>query len=273
VDTLTLKQDAKEKLRGNYIEIVSAMILIYAIVILFFSINNILENAFIMAVIEVILSGFLLMGLVTMVMKIAKGEQTSLEDLFSKTNIFFKTVALTIVTSIIIGVFVTFLGVALYGLYTSSGLWGICDDWIVTSLICIGIVLSMALLVFTAYVTLSFSLVFFIYHDNPKMSIYDILKQSYKLMDGRKLDLFILIISFAGWILLGALTLGLLYLWLIPYMLVAITNFYIEIAPKKRKRAKTNNKEEKDDQKKSTIKKKTTAKKRTTKKTVKKDEK
>lgn len=255
MDTLTLKKDAKEKLKGNYIEIVSAMILIYAIIILFFSINNILENALAMIIIEVILSGFLLMGLVTMVMKIAKGEQTSLEDLFSKTNLFLKTVALTIVTFIIIGVFITFLGVSLYGLYTSSGLWGICDDWIVTVLICIGIVLSMALLVFTAYVTLSFSLVFFIFHDNPKMSIYDILKQSYTLMDGHKLDLFILLISFTGWIILGILTLGLLYLWLIPYILVTMANFYIEIAPKKRKRAKTD---------------KTETKKKVTKKTTKK---
>lgn len=238
MDTVALKKEAKEKLRGNYIEIVSAMILIAAIVILILAISNILQDAFLMSFVGLILSGFMLMGFITMVMKVAKGEQTNLEDLFCKIHLFLKSTVLTISMIIIIGVFVFFLGVSLYGLYTSSGLWGICNPWIVNALICIGIVLSMALLVFTAYVSLSFSQVYFIFYDNPDMSIYEILKKSYYMMDGHKLELFILLISFLGWILLGILTFGVLYLWLIPYMLISMANFYNELAHKKKKRGR-----------------------------------
>lgn len=238
MDTVILKKDAKEKLKGNYIEIVSAMILIYAIVILIFAVSNIVESVFLSVFVAFVLSGFLILGLITMVMKIASGDQTSLDDLFSKVHLFFKTLTLTIITFLIIFVFAFFLGVSLYGLYTSSSLWGICDAWIVNGLICIGIVLSMALLVFTAYVTLSFSQVYFIFYDNPKMSIYEIMKKSYYMMDGHKLELFVLLISFIGWGLLGILTFGILYLWLIPYILVTMANFYNTLVPKKKKRGR-----------------------------------
>ena len=40
------------------------------------------------------------------------------------------------------------------------------------------------------------------------------------------MDLFVFELSFLGWMLLGILTFGILYLWLIPYMQVATANFY-----------------------------------------------
>ena len=236
MDTVVFKKDAREKLKGNYIEIVSAMILIYAIVIMIITISNILEDTWLTYIITLLLSGFLALGLVTMVSKISRGEETNLDDLFSKINMFFKVVGLTMICLFVVGIFAIFLGVALYGLYVSSGLWGICNDWTVTGLMCLGIILSVALLVFTAYVTLSLSQVFFILNDNPKMNVTAIIRKSYNIMDGHKLEFFILLISFTGWILLGILTLGILYLWLFPYMLVTMANFYNELVPKRRKK-------------------------------------
>ena len=236
MDTVAIKKDARDKLRGNYIEIVSAMILIFAIAILIASISNILEDVKMTYVVVLLLSGFLILGLVTMVSKISKGEETNLDDLFSKVNMFFKTVALTIVCGLIIGFFAAFLGIALYGLYISSSLWGIIDDFGVTALMCAAIILSTALLCVTAYITLALSQIYFILNDNPKMAINDIVKKSYNIMDGHKLELFILLISFTFWILLGALTLGLLYLWLIPYILVTMANFYYSLTTKQSKK-------------------------------------
>ncbi|MEI3508224.1 MAG: DUF975 family protein [Bacilli bacterium] len=45
-------------------------------------------------------------------------------------------------------------------------------------------------------------------------------------MESYIFDYFVLFLSFIGWIVLGIFTLGLLYLWLVPYMLVTMANFY-----------------------------------------------
>jgi uncharacterized membrane protein len=214
------------------------MILLYAIAILVVTVSNFINNIWLSLLMVLVLVGFISMGLVTMIVKISKGEEASLDDLFSKVHLFFKTFVLTVVIGVIVGVFVTFLGVALYGLYTSCGLWGICSGWVVTLLICIGIILSMALLVFTMYVSLSFTQVYFIFYDNPEMSIMNILKQSYNMMDGHKLELFVLLFSFIGWIIIGIFTLGILYLWLIPYIFVTLAQYYEALKPKKTKRGR-----------------------------------
>jgi len=245
MDTTIFKKEAKEKLKGDYIEICSAMILIFSIIFLIFSITNVTKNIYLMLFISVVLTSFLLPGLISMIDKITKEEKTGLEDLFSKANIALKTAGLTLSLVVIVGFFTLFLGVALYGLYTSSSLWGICDEWLVNLLLCIGIVLSVSLLVFTSYVALSFSQVYFIYNESPEMSIFDIFKKSYIIMDGHKLELFVMLLSFMGWILLGILTLGLLYIWLVPYILVSMNNFYNSITPKKRRRNKKVKKQKK----------------------------
>ena len=46
---------------------------------------------------------------------------------------------------------------------------------------------------------------------------------------GYKNDYILLVFSFTGWIILGAFTFGILYLWLFPYMSVTLANFYDEI--------------------------------------------
>ena len=50
-----------------------------------------------------------------------------------------------------------------------------------------------------------------------------------KMMDGHKMDLFLLILSFIGWFLLSILTLGIGLLWLIPYMYTSIAHFYEQL--------------------------------------------
>ena len=46
------------------------------------------------------------------------------------------------------------------------------------------------------------------------------------------MDLFIFGLSFIGWTILASLTLGLLYIWLMPYMIVATTLLYEELKKK-----------------------------------------
>ena len=54
----------------------------------------------------------------------------------------------------------------------------------------------------------------------------DSLKKSWNLMKGYKWDYFVFILSFFGWILLIPFTLGLIIIWLYPYITVAELVYY-----------------------------------------------
>ena len=65
--------------------------------------------------------------------------------------------------------------------------------------------------------------------DNPEMKVMEIVKKSWAITKGHKMELFVLGLSFIGWGLLACLTFGILYIWLMPYMVVAFTLAYEEL--------------------------------------------
>ena len=77
--------------------------------------------------------------------------------------------------------------------------------------------------------SISYSMSFFALADNPYLSSSDARNKSIEIMNGKKLDYFILNLSFIGWILLGALTFGILYFWIFPYIFTAQAEFYRDI--------------------------------------------
>ena len=64
------------------------------------------------------------------------------------------------------------------------------------------------------------------------MTANEAITASRKLMDGHKWELFVLSLTFIGWQLLCALTLGIGLLWLVPYQNAALAAFYREISGK-----------------------------------------
>lgn len=66
----------------------------------------------------------------------------------------------------------------------------------------------------------------FIMAENPNMTAREALRASEDLMYGHKAELFFLELSFIGWGLLSALTLGIGSLWLNPYIQAAHAAFY-----------------------------------------------
>lgn len=66
----------------------------------------------------------------------------------------------------------------------------------------------------------------FILAENKGMPVLEVITRSRKMMDGRKMDLFLLVLSFIGWFLLTALTLGIAGLWVYPYCYSTLANFY-----------------------------------------------
>lgn len=70
----------------------------------------------------------------------------------------------------------------------------------------------------------------YILAENPNMGVMDAIDASKEMMKENKFRLFCLHISFIGWHLLTALTLGILSLWVHPYIEAANAAFYREIS-------------------------------------------
>ena len=80
----------------------------------------------------------------------------------------------------------------------------------------------------------SYSMANFILLENPGMGANEALKASKELMRGHKWELFCLRLSFFGWSLLSALTLGIGDLWLNAYKNAAEAAFYRELVAQPR---------------------------------------
>ena len=72
----------------------------------------------------------------------------------------------------------------------------------------------------------SYSMTPFILADNPNITSIQAISKSREIMDGHKMDLFLLKLSFIGWYILVACTLGLALIYVAPYYLMAHQNFY-----------------------------------------------
>lgn len=70
----------------------------------------------------------------------------------------------------------------------------------------------------------------FILAENPELTASEAITASKEMMDGHKWDLFFLDLSFIGWALLCALTLGIGALWLNPYTHASRAAFYRDIS-------------------------------------------
>lgn len=65
--------------------------------------------------------------------------------------------------------------------------------------------------------------------DYPNVKFGEAIKLSMRMMDGRKMDLFLLGLSFFFWGLLVAITFGLAIIYVGPYMQATLTEFYLDV--------------------------------------------
>ncbi len=77
--------------------------------------------------------------------------------------------------------------------------------------------------------SLSYYMVFYILAENPEMSSKEAMEESKSLMEGHRWEFFKLELSFIGWGLLSVLTLGILMIWVAPYMNIATAVFYTDL--------------------------------------------
>ena len=97
------------------------------------------------------------------------------------------------------------------------------------------ILLWLLLLIIPGFVKeYSYAMTEFILLDNPEMSGEEAICQSMRMMDGHKMRLFKIDLSMIGWVILSFLTLGIGFLFLIPYNYSAHAHFYEELKAERR---------------------------------------
>lgn len=201
MDIRELKARARESLKGNYKESIKLFFLYFLVCIGITVVFSIIEEnieingllAFILAFIPTLVVYGLYPGFYSFFLKISRNEEVSCKELFKHRNLFLVTIGTTLMVSIFI-----FLGTLLF--------------------IIPGIIM-----------TLSYSMIYFVILDNPEISVTEALEKSKDIMEGHKFDYFVLNLSFVGSYILSYFTLGLLLLWLAPYIMVTTANFYNEI--------------------------------------------
>ena len=96
----------------------------------------------------------------------------------------------------------------------------------------IGIAVSIGTIFFIIpgiIISFMYSQVYYIMAEHPEMSVIESLKESSKIMKGHKMELFILELSFIGWIILTTITFGIAGLYVLPYYSATLSNFYLTI--------------------------------------------
>ena len=75
----------------------------------------------------------------------------------------------------------------------------------------------------------SYAMTMYIIKDNPTMSGNDAITLSRKMMDGHKMRLFSLYLSYIGWFLLGIITFGIAIIYIAPFIHAAVLEFYEDL--------------------------------------------
>lgn len=199
MNRIELKQKAKEALNDKYAESIIVILitgLLGGIGSGFSSLGNLTQNYFldlIGSLLTFIINCLLGFGTLSFFLKLSRDEEVEFKEIFSK----IKMAVPYLLISLLTGIF-TFL-------------------W------------SLLLIIPGIIKALDYSQAYLVVLDNPDIDPMEALKESERLMKGHRLDYFILNISFIGWVILGAFTLGILYFWLIPYMSVTQMNFYNQL--------------------------------------------
>lgn len=94
----------------------------------------------------------------------------------------------------------------------------------------VGVLALIVGLVFATILDYMYSMVFYLYLDEPEKGVIQIMRESRTMMRGNKGRFFYLQISFIGLVLLCVLTCFIGYLWLMPYMSMTCVLFYRNLA-------------------------------------------
>ena len=186
-------------------------------------------------IIDIVINVPLSFGILYAFLKLYKDENVGAFDFFKlgfnnfgkswsiTFNIFLKMIVPAIV--IIISYILIAVGISLY----STSLFVTYSTSAVNGYVFIAIIGFILLVVSSIWATTKYyfyQLAFLISIENEDMSAKDVVEESQKTMTGKRAGLFWLQLSFIGWAILGAISFGIGFLWIIPYVHCATIAFY-----------------------------------------------
>ena len=117
----------------------------------------------------------------------------------------------------------------LFSKYRSEYIWNIMLVTFVAGLIIFGF--SLLLIIPGIIYSIKYTMLSFVLAEqtSKEMKEKPAYKESEKLMDGHKWEYVVFQLSFLGWLILCGLTLGILCIWIVPYMTVANVMWYEEL--------------------------------------------
>lgn len=194
-----LRKDAKARMSGNWTAGVMLTLVVLIVSSLFASISYLANNEALSLVYSIVINLFLsfplTVGLYMAFLSFARGEELNVSTLFGAFNrtYYKKSVVLCFLMSI----------------YTC--LW-------------------MLLLIIPGFIkSLSYSMAPYILIENPDISAEMAIRRSMAMMNGHKMDLFLIYLGMIGLGILSALLLFIPLLWIVPYYQVVLAKFYFSL--------------------------------------------
>lgn len=226
IDISKIKAKARKNLNGNYPHVVIAFLIYVLFLAMAYATALFIKEPPMAIFLGLIVNSLLYMGLLQIFIKLARNKKPTFSELFQRTDAFFRCAAITIVFIAINFIFSLLEFTAINSLIIFITYQTDINIALSSFMIVVGIILSLAIMAFWIMLMLCLSQSYFILYDNENMPLGDIFRTSMDMMDGHKADYILLCLSFIGWAILGVFTLGVLYVWLIPYMAVSMANFY-----------------------------------------------
>jgi uncharacterized membrane protein len=192
---------ARESLSGNWKTSVIVMLMIWGITILLSTVIGLLslDSEWLGNTLNVIVSILLILPLqwafANALLQLVRGDNNITENTKQSFKTNYRTFVLTYLLMIII-------------------------------LLGIGVV---TLLIGIFILNYAYRMVPYIIQEYPELSPREALKLSREMMRGHKWNLFVLDLTFMGWVLLTILTLGIGGLWLTPYMQTTVAHYYEDL--------------------------------------------
>jgi uncharacterized membrane protein len=192
-DNLSLMRSARESLVGKW-GIAILTFFIYSLITAGpGSVNRYGSGLTLSGSLTLIIGGPMALGAAIFSLSLSRGKEARIEQIFNGFNYFSNAL-------------ITYLLLVLYVF-----LW------------------SLLLIVPGIIAALGYSMTFYILADDPTVKPQDALKKSKSMMDGHKEKLFYLCLRFFLLAILCILTLGIGFLWLIPYVHVTMAKFYDDV--------------------------------------------
>lgn len=204
MDRIELKEWAKEKIKGNLWNIIIGLLITIAISIMFSMGYVIIQRIFgpgnfITYIVEIITDILLIpisVGLYSYIIEFIKNDNFNQNLIFEPYERTLNVIGASLLVSLLVMVG--------------------CICFIIPGI----------------YLAFSYAMVPYLLATRKDLTITETLELSRKMMDGHKFNYFVLSISFIGWAILVPFTLGIILIWLYPYMMTTTTKFFMDIEEK-----------------------------------------